>query len=142
MKIFKGNNLQEIGYRDRSNSRGRDNSRNNYRNRDRDRRDSRDYNRNRSRDDSRDRDRDRGRSNSRDGRRNQHRSGTGQRYFDKNEFCNYCDRTGHTTHRCYRLENYLKRKGKKIILHEEEDVQEIALGNARPEHKTQQPKGK
>ena len=62
----------------------------------------------------------------RGGRRNQQRSGTGQRYFDKNEFCNYCDKTGHTTHRCNKLENYLKRKGKKIILHEEEDVQELA----------------
>ena len=43
-----------------------------------------------------------------------------------NEFCNYCDRTGHTTHRCFKLVDYLKRKGKKIILHEEEDVQELA----------------
>ena len=77
--------------RDRLKSRGRDNLRDNYKNRDRDRRDSRDYNRNRSRDDSRDRDdRGRDRSNSRDGRRNQQRSGTGQRYFDKNEFRNYC----------------------------------------------------
>ena len=30
-------------------------------------------------------------------------------------------------HMCYRLENFLKRKGKKIILHEVEDVQELAL---------------
>ena len=29
-------------------------------------------------------------------------------------------------HRCHKLENYLKRKGKKIILPEEEDVQELA----------------
>ena len=26
---------------------------------------------------------------------------------------------------CHKLENYLKKKGKKIILHEEEDVQEL-----------------
>ena len=58
--------------------------------------------------------------------RNQQRSGIGQRYFDKNTFCNSCDRTGHPLHRCFRLENYLKRKVKKVILHEEEDVQEIA----------------
>ena len=106
-----------------------DQSRENYKNRDRDRRDSRDYNRNRSRDDSRERDRHRDRSNlinERDRRKNQQRSGTSQRHFDNNEFCNYCDRAGHTTHRCYKLENYLKRKGKKITLHEEEDVQELA----------------
>ena len=64
--------------------------------------------------------------NERDRRKNQQRSGTSQRHFDNNEFCNYCDRAGHTTHRCYKLENYLKRKGKKITLHEEEDVQELA----------------
>ena len=107
--------------RERSNSRDRDHSRNNYKNRDKDRRDSRDYNRNKNRD------RHRGRSNSineSDRRKNQQRSGTSQRDFDKNELCNYCDRTGYTTHRCHKLENYLKRKGKKIILHEEEDVQE------------------
>ena len=110
--------------RDRSNSRGRDHSRDNYKNRDRDRKNSRDYNKNRSREDHRERDRHR--SNSRDGRRTQQRSRTGQRYFDKNEFCNYCDKTGHTTHRCHKLENYLKRKGKKITLHDEEEVQELA----------------
>ena len=63
--------------RDRSNSRGRDNSRDYYKNRSWDRRDNRDNYRNRSRerrdsrDNSRDRDRGRGRdrSNSRDGRR-------------------------------------------------------------------------
>ena len=86
-------------------------------NRSRDRRDSRDN--------SRDRGRGRDRSNSRDGRRNQPRSGSGQRYFDKNDFCNYCNRTGHPTHRCFRLENYLKRKGKRIVLHDDDDVQEI-----------------
>ena len=74
----------------------------------------------------RDRGRGRDRSNSRDGGRNQPRSGSGQRYFDKNDFCNYCNRTGHATHRCFRLENYLKRKCKRIILHDEDDVQEIA----------------
>ena len=106
--------------RDRYNSRSRDN----YRNRSRERRESRDNSRYRDRD--RDIGRGRDRSNSRDGRRNKPRSGTGQRYFDKNEYCNYCDKTGHTTHRCHKLENYLKRKGKKIISHEEEDVQELA----------------
>ena len=68
-----------------TNSRGRDNSRDNYRNRSRDRRDSRDN--------GRDRGRCRDRSNSRDGRRNQQRSGSGQRYVDKNYFCNYCNKT-------------------------------------------------
>ena len=123
--------------RNRSNSRDRNNSRDNYRNRSWDRRDSnRDRYRNRSGDrresidNSRDRDRDRGRgrdrSNSREGRRNQPRSGSGQRYFDRNDFCNYCNRTGHATHRCFRLENYLKKKGKRIVLHDDDDVQEIA----------------
>ena len=83
-----------------------------------------------SRDNSIDRDRDRGRgrdrSNSRDGKRNQPRSESGERYFDKNDFCNYCNRTGHPTHRCFRLENYLKTKGKRIVLHDDDDVQEIA----------------
>ena len=105
---------------ERSNRRDRDHSRNNYKNRDKDRRDSRDYNGNKSRDDSRDRDRHRDRSNSineRDSRKNQQRSGTSQRYLDNNEFCNYCDRAGHTTHRHHKLENYLKRKGKMMILH-------------------------
>ena len=55
-------------------------------------------------------DRGRDRSNSREGRRNQPRSGSGQRYFDRNDFCNYCNSTGHATHRCFRLENYLKRE--------------------------------
>ena len=120
--------------RNRSNSRDRNNSRDNNRNRIWDRRDNRDRYRNRSGDrrDSRDnsRDRDRGggrdRSNSREGRRNQPRSGAGQRYFDRNDFCNYCNRTGHATHRCFRLENYLKKKGKRIVLHDDDDVQEIA----------------
>ena len=113
--------------RDRSpsRSRGRNNLRDNYRNR----------SRSRDRDDSRDhptdnyRDRDRGKSNSRNernGRRKHQRSGTGQRNFDNIEFCNYCDITGHTTHRCYKLTDYLKRKGKKIISHDEEEVQELA----------------
>ena len=123
--------------RNRSNSRDRNNSGDNYRNRSWDRRDNnRDRYRNRSgdrrdsRDNSRDRDRDRGRgrdrSNSREGRRNQLRSGSGQRYFERNDFCNYCNGTGHATHRCFRLENYLKRKGKGIVLHDDDDVQEIA----------------
>ena len=29
-------------------------------------------------------------------------------------------------HNCFRLENYLKRKGKKIVLHDDDDVEEIA----------------
>ena len=62
----------------------------------------------------------------RNGRRKHQRSGTGQRNFDNIEFCNYCDITGHTTHRCYKLTDYLKRKGKKIISHDEEEVQELA----------------
>ena len=130
LKIFKGNSPSRNRNRERSNSRDRDHSRDNYKNRNKDRRDSRDYNRNkRSRDDSRERNRHRDRPNlinERDRRKNQQRSGTSQRHFDKNEFCNYCDRAGHTTHRCHKLENYLKRKGKKIILQEEEDVQELA----------------
>ena len=118
--------------RNRSNSRDRNSSGDNYRNRSWDRRDNRDRYRNRSgdrrdsRDNSRDRGRGRDRSNSREGRRNQPRSGSGQRYFDRNDFCNYCNRTGHATHRCFRLENYLKRKGKRIVLHDDDDVQEIA----------------
>ena len=136
MKIFKRNSNQETVEveTDRSNSRGRDNSRDNYRNRSWDRRDNRDRYRNKSgdrrdsRDNSRERDRGRGRdrSNSREGGINQPRSGSGQRYFDRNDFCNYCNRTGHATHRCFRLENYLKRKGKRIVLHDDDDVQEIA----------------
>ena len=118
--------------RNRSNSRDRHNSGDNYRNRSWDRRDNRDRYRNRSgdrrdsRDNSRDRGRGRDRSNSREGRRNQPRSESGQRYFDRNDFCNYCNRTGHATHRCFRLKNYLKRKGKRIVLHDDDDVQEIA----------------
>ena len=76
---------------------------------------------------SRNGDRDQSRENykNRDRRKNQQRSGTSQRHFDNNEFCNYCNRVGHTTHRCYKLENYLKKKGRKITLHEEEDIQEL-----------------
>ena len=109
--------------RNRSNSRSRDNSRDSYRNGSRD-----NYYRNRSRDsrdNSRDRGRGRDRSNSRERGRNQPRSGSGQRYFDRNDFCNYCNKTGHGTHNCFRLKNYLKRKGKKIVLHDDDDVQEI-----------------
>ena len=68
-------------YRDRSNSRDRDNSGDSYRNRSRDR----------------------GRSNSREGRNNRQRSGSGQRYYDKKDFCDYCNRTGHSTHECFKL---------------------------------------
>ena len=32
--------------------------------------------------------------------------------------------TGHPAHRCFKLENYLKRQGKRIVLHD--DVQDIA----------------
>ena len=109
--------------RDRSNSRSRDNSRDNYRN------GGRDYYRNRSRDsrdNSRDRGRRRDRSNSRERRRNQPRSGSGQRYFDKGEICSFCNRSGHLAHNCFRLEGYLKRKGKKIVLDDDYDVEEIS----------------
>ena len=110
--------------RDRSNSRDRDDSRDRYRNKNR----TRDRSRDRSRDrrDSRNNSRDRGRSNSREGRNNQQRSGSGQRYFDKKDFCEYCNRTGHPAHRCFKLENYLKRQGKRIVLYDDDDVQEIA----------------
>ena len=91
----------------------------------------RDYYRNRSRDsrdNSRDRDRGRGRdrSNSRERRRNQPRSGSGQRYFDKSETCSFCNRNGHLAHNCFRLEGYLKRKGKKIVLDDDDDLEEIS----------------
>ena len=76
--------------------------------------------------DSRNNSRDRGRSNSRENRNNQQRSGSGQRYFDKKDFCEYCNRTGHPAHRCFKLENYLKRQGKRIVLHDDDDVQDIA----------------
>ena len=62
----------------------------------------------------------------REGRSNQQRSGSGQRYFDKKDFCEYCNRTGHPAHRCFKLENYLKRQGKRIVLHDDDDVQDIA----------------
>ena len=103
---FQRKQASRNGNKEISNSRDRDYSRENYKNRDKDRKNSRDYNRNRSRDDSRERDRHRGRSNlitERHRRKKQQRSGTGQRHFDNNEFCNYCDRAGHTTHRCYKL---------------------------------------
>ena len=84
--------------------------------------------RNKTQDNRRNRDRGRGRdrSNSRERRRNQPRSGSGQRYFDRNDFCNFCNRTGHSTHNCFRLENFLKRKGQKKGLHDDDDVEEIA----------------
>ena len=52
--------------------------------------------------------------------------GSGQRYFDRNDICSFCNRTGLLVHNCFRLENYLKRKGKKIVLHDDDDVEEIA----------------
>ena len=104
--------------RDRSNSRDRNDSRDRYRNNNR----SRD--RSRDRRDSRNNSRDRGRSNSREGRNNQQRSGSGQRYHNRKDFCDYCKRTGHPTHKCFKLENYLKKQGKRIVLHDD-DVQEI-----------------
>ena len=127
VETFESEPSSRDGDRDRSHRRGRNNLRNDYKNRNR--------NRNRDRDGSRDhttgnyRDRDRGKFNSRygrSGRRKHQRSGTGQRNFDRNEFCNYYDTTGHATHRCFKLVDYLKRKGKKIILHEEEEVQKLA----------------
>ena len=105
--------------RERSHSRGRNNLRDDYRDRSGDREHSIDNYR----------DRDRGKSNSRNGRsgrRKHQRSGTGQRNLDRYEFCHYCDITGHTTHRCYKLTDYLRRKGKKIISHDEEEVEELA----------------
>ena len=91
-------------HRDRSNSRDRDNSGDSYRNRSRDR----------------------GRSNSRENRNNQQRSGSGQRYYDREDICDYCNRTGHSTHECFKLENYLKKQGKRIVLHDNDDLQDIA----------------
>ena len=106
--------------RDRTPSRGRNNLRDKYRNRSgsRDRYDSRDN--------YRDRDRNKPSSrNERNGRRKHQRFRTGQRDFDNTEFCNYCDIAGHTTHRCYKLTDYLNRNGKMIISHNEEEVQEL-----------------
>ena len=106
--------------RDRTSSRGRNNLRDKYRNRSGSR-DSYD-----SRDNYRDRDKDKPSSRSeRNGRRKHQRFRTGQRDFDNTEFCNYCDIAGHTTHRCYKLIDYLNRNGKKIISHNEEEVQEL-----------------
>ena len=34
-----------------------------------------------------------------------------------------CNRTSHPTHECFKLENYLKKQGKRIVLH---DIQDIA----------------
>ena len=91
-------------YRDRSISRDRNNSEDSYRNRSRDR----------------------GRSNSRENRNNQQRSGSGQRYYDREDICDYCNRTGHLTHECFKLENYLRKQGKRIVLHDNDDIQDIA----------------
>ena len=90
-------------YRDRSNSRDRDNSGDSYRNRSRDR----------------------GRSNSRENRNNQQRSGSGQIYYDREDICDYCNRTGHSTHECFKLENYLTKQGKRIVLHDSDNIQDI-----------------
>ena len=39
----------------------------------------------------------------------------------------FCNRSGHLAHNCFRLENYLKRKGKKIVLQDDDDdVEEIS----------------
>ena len=38
----------------------------------------------------------------------------------------YCNRTGHPTHKCFKLENYLKKQGKRIVLHDNDDIQDIA----------------
>ena len=70
--------------------------------------------------------RDRGRSNSRENRNNQQRSGSGQRYYDTEDICDYCNRTAHPTHECFKLENYLKKQGKRIALHDNDDIQDIA----------------
>ena len=91
-------------YRDRSNSRDRYNSGYIYRNRSRDR----------------------GRSNSRENRNNQQRSGLSQRYYDREDICDYCNRTGHSRHECFKLENYLRKQGKRIVLHDNDDIQDIA----------------
>ena len=87
--------LQEIGTEldHLTESSGRNNLRDDNRNRSRsrDRYDSRDHPINNYRD------RDRGKSNSRNernGRRKQQRSGPGQRNFDNNEFCNFCNIAG------------------------------------------------
>ena len=40
--------------------------------------------------------------------------------------CDYCNRTGHSTHECFKLENYLKKQGKRIVLHDNDDIQDIA----------------
>ena len=32
---------------------------------------------------------------------NQQRSGSSQRYYDREDICDYCNRTGHSTHECF-----------------------------------------
>ena len=66
--------------------------------------------------------RDRGRSNSRENRNNQQRLGSGQRYYDREDICDYCNRT----HECFKFEKYLKKQGKRIVLHDNNDIQDIA----------------
>ena len=82
--------------------------------------------RNRYRDRSNSRDRDNSGDSYRNRSRNRNRSDSGQRYFDKRDFCDYCNRTGHSTHECFKLENYLKKQGKRIVLHDNDDIQDIA----------------
>ena len=48
---------------------------------------------------------------------------------------NIVNRTGHPAHRCFKLENYLKRQGKRIVLHDDDDVQDIAQAVQDFEHK-------
>ena len=91
-------------YRDRSNSRDRDKSGDSYRNRSRI-----------------EEDQTQGRIEN-----NQQRSGSSQRYYGREDICDYCNRTGHSTHECFKLENYLRKQGKRIVLHDNDDIQDIA----------------
>ena len=96
----------------------------NSRNRERDRSSSRD--RDNSRDSYRNNSTDRERSNSRENRNNQQKSGSGQRYYDRKDICDYCNRTGHPIQECFKLENFLKKQGKRKVLHDNDDIQDIA----------------
>ena len=44
---------------------------------------------------------------------NQQRSGSSQRYYDREDIFDYCNRNGHSTCECFKLENYLRKQGKK-----------------------------
>ena len=69
----------------------------------------------------------RDRSYSRERRRNQPSSGSGQRYFDRDETCSFCNRSGHLVFQSEAAVGYLKRKGKKIVLQDDDDdVEEIS----------------